>query len=157
MLVAVEEGSNFGIVPEPGVAGNPRYVHGWALTSSVWRGTLHPQEAYEFLKFWVGPEGQQILMEKGNYFPSIPAVLEKYEHADEDYAQAFLAVLEQEQDAEWLMGHPCYRGAVERVISDLWDKIYFGEIERDQIKPELDSLVAPAQQALDDCIPRLGA
>jgi multiple sugar transport system substrate-binding protein len=156
MLIAVHEGTNFGIVPEPGVAGNPRYVHGWSLTSSVWRGTLHPQEAYEFLKFWVGPEGQQIQMEKGSYFPSIQAVLDKYAHADTDYAQAFFKVLALEHDAEWLKSHLCWGAAVDTVVEDLWDKIYYGEIEREQIAGELDTMVAPAQQALDDCVPRLG-
>ena len=156
MLNAVEAGANFGIVPEPGLPGQETYVHGWALTCSVWAGTKHPQQAYEFLKYWVGPEGQRYLMENANLFPSIPSVLADYEAADTDYAQGFFKVLEQEQDAEWLGAHPCYRGAVQRAIQDAWDKIMFADMGRDEIKGELDRLVPLAQTALDDCVPRLG-
>ena len=156
MLNAVEAGTNFGIVPEPGLPGKPRYVHGWALTCSIWKRTQHPQEAWEFLSYWVGREGQKYLMENANCFPSIPSVLEEYEDADKDYAQAFFEVLDLEQDAEWLGGHPCYRGAVERAVRDVWDKIMYADMERDQIQAELDSFVPAAQDALDECVPRLG-
>ena len=106
MLVAVEEGANFGIVPEPHIPGNERHVNAWSLTASVWAGTEHPDEAYEFLSFFAGHEGQAILMDKGNLFPSIPAVLNEYENADTDYAQGFFAVLEHKQVAEWTAAHP---------------------------------------------------
>lgn len=131
-------------------------MHGWSLTSSIWKGTEHPQEAWEFLSYWVGPEGQKYLMDNGNLFPSIPSVLETYKDADKDYVQAFFRVLAQEQDAEWLMGHPCYRGAVQRSIQDLWDKIMFGDIAREDIPAEMESLIPAAQDALEECVPRLG-
>ncbi|MCP4167726.1 MAG: sugar ABC transporter substrate-binding protein [Chloroflexi bacterium] len=156
MLNAVNAGANFGIVPEPMQPEKESYVHGWALTSSIWKNTEHPDEAWEFLSYWVGPEGQKYLMENGNLFPSIPSILEQYKDADEEYAQAFFKVLEQEQDAEWLGSHPCYRGAVQRAVGDVWDKIMFSDLERDQIQAELDAVVPAAQQALDDCVPRLG-
>jgi multiple sugar transport system substrate-binding protein len=156
MLNAIEAGTDFGIVPEPGVPGNTRYVHGWSLTCSIWEGTEHPQEAYEFLSYWVGPEGQRFLMENSNLFPSIPSVLEEYEHADEEYAQNFFRILELDQTAEWLMAHPCYRASVQRVVNDIWDRIMIGEIERDEVEPTLDGLVPDAQDALDECVPRLG-
>jgi len=156
MINAVNAGANFGVVPEPGVPGNPKYVHGWSLTCSIWKGTEHPEEAWEFLSYWVGPEGQRFLMENSNLFPSIPSVLEDYENADEEYAQNFFKILDLEQDAEWIMNHPCYRGAVERVVNDIWDKIMLGEIGRDEIGPALDEIVPDAQDALDECVPRLG-
>ncbi len=156
MLNAVEAGTNFGIVPEPGTPGQPQFVHGWALTCSIWKGTENPEAAWEFLSYWVGAEGQQFLMENSNLFPSIPSVLEKYEHADEEYAQAFFRVLDLEQDAEWLGAHPCYRGAVQRAVGDVWDKIMFGEIDRDEIPAEIESFLPAAQDALDECRERLG-
>ena len=156
MLNAVEAGMNFGIVPEPGVEGNDRYVHGWALTCSMWSKSEHPQEAWEFLSYWVGAEGQRYLMDNGNLFPSIPSVLADYEYADEDYAQAFFKVLDLEQDALWLQAHPCWRSGVSRAISDIWDLIFLGQITKDDIPATIEEMLPAAQDALDECVPRLG-
>jgi len=59
MITAANAGVNFGVVPEPHVPDNERFVHAWALRASIWAGTEHPDEAYEFLSFWAGPEGQR--------------------------------------------------------------------------------------------------
>ncbi|MBN1562294.1 MAG: sugar ABC transporter substrate-binding protein [Anaerolineae bacterium] len=155
MLNAIEAGVPFGIVPEPQVPGNERYVNAWSLTSSIWAGTEHPDEAYEFLSYWVGPEGQRFLMENGNLFPSIPEVLAEYEYADQDYAQAFFGVLELKQVAEWKNEHPCF-GTVNRAVSDVWDLVELGEIGRDEIASTLNDYMDDAQAALDECVPRLG-
>lgn len=155
VLTAVESGVNFGIVPEPQIPGNERYVNAWSLTASVWAGTPHPDEAYEWLSYWVGPEGQQFLMENGQFFPSLPTVLETHPDADEDYVQAFFQVLEHRQVAEWVNAHPC-NSTVLRAAVDAWDLINLGEIERDEVEATLDSLVEPAQAALDECVGRLG-
>ncbi len=155
MLNAVEAGVNFGVVPEPGVAGNERFVNAWSLTASIWKGTEHPDEAWEFLSWWVGPEGQRYLMENGNLFPSISSVLAEYEEADEGYAQAFFKVLELTQVSEWRNPHPC-NTTVLRAVGDVWDKIMLAEIERDQIQAELDAMVPVAQEALEECVGRLG-
>ena len=155
MLNALNEGANFGIVPEPGVAGNERFVNAWSLTCSIWKGTEHPDEAWTFLSWWVGPEGQRYLMENGNLFPSISSVLNEYEDADKEYAQAFFRVLELTQVSEWRNAHPC-NSTVLRAVGDVWDKIMLGEIERDEIQAELDAIVPVAQEALDECRERLG-
>ncbi len=156
MITAANAGVNFGVVPEPHVPGNERYVHAWALRASIWAGSEHPDEAYEFLSFWAGPEGQRINMEIGALMPSLPAVLEDYPDAEVDYFQGFMGVLNATQTAEWRATHPCWRGAVIRAVSDAWDLIMLGEIGRDEVQATLDSLVEPAQAALDDCVPRLG-
>lgn len=156
MITARDAGVNFGIVPEPHVPGNERFVHAWALRASIWAGTEHPDEAYEFLSFWAGPEGQRINMEIGALMPSLPAVLADYPDADADYFQGFMAVLDATQTAEWRADHPCWRGAVIRAVSDAWDLIMLGEIARDEVQATLDAMVEPGQAALDDCVPRLG-
>jgi multiple sugar transport system substrate-binding protein len=156
MLTAMESGVNFGIVPEPQVEGNERYANAFSLTASIWSGTEHPDEAYEWLSYWVGPEGQRFLMENGHLFPSIPEVLADYANADADYVQAFFGVLELKQVAEWVNEHPC-NGTVLRAAQDAWDLINLGEIGRDEVESTLDSLVEPAQAALDECVSRLGA
>jgi multiple sugar transport system substrate-binding protein len=155
MLNALDAGVDFGIVPEPQVEGNERYVNAWSLTCSVWAGTEHPQEAYEFLSYWVGPEGQRYLMENGNLFPSIPEVLQEYENADADYAQAFFDVLELTQVAEWSIDRPC-KSTVLRAAGDAWDLVDLAEIGRDEIQATLDGLVPDTQAALDECRERLG-
>ncbi len=155
MLNAVEADANFGIVPEPVGPGGERYVNAWSLTSSIWNGTEHPDEAYEFLKFWVGPEGQEYLMLNGNLFPSIPELFDKHPDADEEYVQDFRKVLELQQVAEWRNAHPC-DSTVLRAASDVWDLIMLGAIERDEVQATLDAAVPAAQDALDECRPRLG-
>lgn len=155
MLNAIGADANFGIVPEPQVAGTGRHVNAWSLTASVWKGTEHPQEAWEFLKYWVGAEGQKFLMDNGNLFPSIPAVLDTYKDADKPYVQAFFSVLSDTQVAEWTNAHAC-NTTVLRAASDAWDLINLSQIERDQVQATLDSLVPNAQTALDECRTRLG-
>jgi multiple sugar transport system substrate-binding protein len=155
MLNAVEANANFGIVPEPAGPGEERFVNAWSLTSSIWQGTEHPDEAYEFLKFWVGPEGQEYLMLNGNLFPSIPELFDKHPDADKEYVQQFKKVLDLKQVAEWRNAHPCDT-TVLRAASDVWDLIMLGEIERDEVQATLDAAVPAAQDALDECRPRLG-
>lgn len=150
LLNAIEAGANFGVIPEPQVEGKQRHVNAWSLTSSIWAGTKHPDEAWEFLKYWVGPEGQEFLMLNGNLFPSIPSVLQKSPHADLEAVQEFFKVLEFPQVAEWTTAHPC-NSVVLRAARPVWDKIMLNKIARDQIQTELDAVVADAQAALDDC------
>ncbi|MAU12555.1 MAG: hypothetical protein CL607_22225 [Anaerolineaceae bacterium] len=156
MLIAVDEGVDFGIVPEPGFVDSQRFVNAWSLTASIWSGTENPDEAYEFLSFFAGPEGQRILMEQGTLFPALPAVLDEYENADTDYAQAFFSVLEDTQVAEWTAGHPCWRGAVIRSVQDVWDLINLGEISRDEVTTTINDYIDEAQASLEECTPRLG-
>jgi multiple sugar transport system substrate-binding protein len=70
MLNATDAGMNFGIVPEPKGPGEEQYVNAWSLTVSIWSGTQHPDEAWQFLRYWAGPKGQQFLMEHGNLTPT---------------------------------------------------------------------------------------
>lgn len=155
MQNAIAEGKRFGIVPEPQVEGNTRHVNAWSITASIWEGTEHPEEAWEWLSYWAGPEGQRFLMENGNLIPSIPSILDEWEAADTDYGQAFLDVLELEQVAAWDNQHPC-KGTVLRSVSDAWDLVMLGQIERDQVQATLDGLVPAADAALEECVGRLG-
>jgi len=156
MLNSIDLGVNFGIVPEPSFPGNDQYVNAWSLTASVWAGTQNPDAAWQFLRYWAGPEGQRFLMENANLFPAIPSVLADYEYADTDYAQAFFSVLEDIQVAKWTNAHPCWRGAVIRAVQDSWDLIMLGEIAREDVEPTLSSLIEPGQAALEECVARLG-
>ena len=155
MLNAVKQGMNFGVVREPGYGDNPRHVNAWSLMVSIWEGSEHKDEAWEFLKWYVGPQGQKYLMDNGNLFPSIGSVAKQYKDADKDYVQGFLKVLEDTNVAIWRGAHPS-GSKVESGIKDLWDKIKLGLISRDQIKGELDALVPAAQATLDEAKKTLG-
>jgi multiple sugar transport system substrate-binding protein len=155
MQNAKKAGVNFGIVPEPKGPSKDRYVNAWSLTVSIWKGTQHPNEAFQFLSYWAGPKGQKFLMDNGNLFPSIPSVLKEHKDSKTDYVQAFLNVLQLKQVAEWDNAHPC-KGTVLRAAQDVWDRVNLGKIGRDEIKAALDAAVAPAQKALDECRGRLG-
>ncbi len=149
MLNAIESGVRFGVVPEPRVPGNDRFCNAWSLTSSIWEGSEHPEEAWEFLKFWVGPEGQRFLMDSGHFFPSITSVLAEYDGADKDYIQGFYEVLAMDQVGEWLGTH-LSNGQVAKSMQDVWDKVTLHMIDRDEIKAELEAIVPAAQKALDE-------
>jgi multiple sugar transport system substrate-binding protein len=149
MLNAVKAGKNFGVVREPGVGNNPRHVNAWSLLVGIWEGSQHPEEAWTFLKWYVGPEGQKFLMDNANLFPSIDSVAKQYKDADKDYVKGFLEVLNDTQVAIWRGAHPSGT-KVEASITDLWDKIKLGLITKDQIKGELNALVPKAQAVLDE-------
>ncbi len=155
LLNVVKSGMRFGVLPEPKGPATGRYVNSWSLTASIWKGTKHPNEAWRFLSYWVGPKGQKFMMDNGNLIPSIPTVLTSYKDADKDYAKSFFEVLNLTPVAQWDATRPC-KATVLRAAQDVWDLINLGKIKREEIKAKLDSLVAPAQKALDDCRARLG-
>jgi multiple sugar transport system substrate-binding protein len=156
MQNAIAAEKRFGIVPEPQVEGSTRHVNAWSLTVSIWEGTEHPDEAYEWLSYWAGPVGQQFLMDNGNLIPSLPSILANWDSADTDYGQAFLAVLELEQVAAWDNAHPC-KGTVLRAVREVWDMVNLATIERSAIQTTLDGFVPAADAALTECVGRLGA
>ena len=154
MLNAIKAGVPFGIIPEPGYKDKQRYVNAWSLTVSVWKGTKYPDEAWEFLKYWAGPEGQKYLMENSNLLPSIPSVLAQYKNANTDYFKAFMKVMELPQVAEWTRPHVC-NSTVLKAAQPVWDKVNLLQIQKADIKSELDKLVPAAQTALEQCVAKL--
>jgi multiple sugar transport system substrate-binding protein len=66
------------VAPLPsGDAGSASALGGWM--TAINKYTEHPQEAWEFLKFLNGPEGQKINAVKGGKAPTIPALFEDEE------------------------------------------------------------------------------
>ena len=162
MLTARNAGIRFGAVSEPHNPEHERHVNAWSSRISIWENTEHPDEAWLFLKFFAGPEGQRYMMENDKLFPSIPSLREEFvavQSTNDDSKQAietFFDQLEWKQVAEFDGTHLCWRAAVRRV-GDAWDLIMLGEIERDAIKAQLDADIPVLQQALDDCVVRLGS
>ncbi|HPH97562.1 MAG TPA: extracellular solute-binding protein [Anaerolineaceae bacterium] len=154
MLAAIKAGKNFGIMPEPYSKDKGPYVNAWSLSVGIYKGSKNPDAAWEFLKYWAGPEGQKFLMDNGTLFPSIPTVLATSQYKDNDAVKAFFKVLELPNVNEWRQTHKC-NSTVVKAAADLWDMINLQKIERDGIEAQLDSMVPAAQTALDECRAKL--
>ena len=155
MLRAFKEGVDFGVIPEPMVPGNERWVHSWSLRASVWSKTKEPEAAWTFLKYWAGPEGQRSLFEQERLSPSIKTLIEEFEGSLKPQTQAFFKVAEFSNSYAWINKHPYFWNVI-GAITDIWDRIQLHLIERDEIEAALNALVPDAQKALDEARERLG-
>ncbi|MCF6411087.1 ABC transporter substrate-binding protein [Pseudalkalibacillus salsuginis] len=69
---------NVGVAPLPaGDAGSAAALGGWM--TAINKFSEHPQEAWEFVKFMTGPEGQKISAIHGGLAPTIPSLFEDEE------------------------------------------------------------------------------
>ncbi len=69
---------NVGVAPLPeGDAGSAAALGGWM--TAINQFSEHPQEAWEFVKFMTGPEGQKISAIHGGLAPTIPSLFEDEE------------------------------------------------------------------------------
>lgn len=69
---------NIGVAPLPaGDAGSAAALGGWM--TAINKYSEHPQEAWEFVKFMTGPEGQKISAIHGGLAPTLPALFEDEE------------------------------------------------------------------------------
>lgn len=157
MLRALKEGINFGMVPEPAGPSKDRHANAWSATPAIAGNSEHPQEAYEFLSFWAGMEGQYISMTTGlNMFPSIPALWKDHPYIDHPAIQTFKTTLDWPLVRDFDGTHLCWRAALRRV-DEVYELIGLKAIERNEIKKALDKEVVVLQTALDDCVSRLGS
>ena len=157
MLRALKEGVNFGMVPEPAGPSKDRHANAWSATPAIAGNSEHPQEAYEFLSFWAGMEGQYISMTTGlNMFPSIPALWKDHPYIDHPAIQTFKTTLDWPLVRDFDGTHLCWRAALRRV-DEVYELIGLKAIERNEIKKALDKEVVVLQTALDDCVSRLGS
>ena len=155
LLNAMKANLPFGIVREPGLTGKDRWVNSWTLAVGIWKGTKEPEAAWQFLKYWAGPEGQKLLMEKGNLFPSVKSTLSQYPKANEPYVKAFFTILEDKPVRE--VTSPGWSSTpVLNAVKDVWDNINLGKIKRDEIKKALDAAVPAAQKGLDEARAKAG-
>ena len=152
----VEAGMNVGVLPEPQVVGSQRYVNAWATMLSVWDGSEYPQEAWDFLKYVAGPEGQAFMMERTKLIPTITALLPGLPDGNTEHMRAFFDVLEYPQVAEWNSSHASY-SQIEKGMEDFWDQIDLKLIDRDEIPGLLNEMVPAMQDVLDESVERLGS
>lgn len=151
----VESGMNVGVLPEPQVIGQQRYVNAWGTMLSVWNKSEYPDQAWDFLKYLCGPEGQAFLMARTKLIPTITSLLPQLPDGSTAHMQAFFDVLEYPQVAEWNQTHPSY-SAIEKAAKDLWDKIDLKLVAREEIPGLLDEMVPAMQKVLDESVEKLG-
>jgi multiple sugar transport system substrate-binding protein len=152
----IEHGMNVGVLPEPQVEGKQRYVNAWASMLSVWKESDHPYEAWNFLKYLCGPEGQSFLMQRSKLVPTIASLLPDLPDGDTEHMKAFFDVLKYPQIAEWNQSHPSY-SQIEKAAQDLWDMIDLKLIERDEIPVILNEMVPEMQKVLEENVAKLGS
>jgi ABC-type glycerol-3-phosphate transport system substrate-binding protein len=107
-----------------------------------------PDAAWEFLKFYAGADGQKVLMEKGNLVPSWKSVLDQFPNGSDPNVVAMKKVLEMPTGNTYANRFPWY-AAVLREAQPLWDRINLGQIQREEIRAEVDKLVPTLQAKLD--------
>lgn len=147
-----EAGVDYGLVHTPTVEGEDIIHNGWSLLVGIPAASEKKDAAWEWLKWYVGEPGQRFFMlyPGSTFIPSIPALLEDHPSADDERYKFFFRILNETYLINLWKNQFSYIRQVERVCSDLYDKIYLGEIDRDEIKGELDALVPEAQQTVDE-------
>lgn len=141
-------GLKYGTVHEPGWQGKDLWANAWSLRVGMNGQAKDPDAAWEFMKFYVGPEGQKILMEKGNLVPSWKPTLDQYPNGSDPNVQTMKKVLELPAVAQFTNRFPYY-SAVLREAAPLWDKINLQQIKREEISGEANKLVPAIQAKLD--------
>src|SRR5574341_1002028 len=114
------------------------------------KDTDHPQEAWEFLKYLVGPEGQTTITALGLGVPSRMSIANSPAYLEQDSApinhQLFLDVM------QYARVKPCFRGYDEwaTLIGDGMSPIWIGEAELEptmqELIPQADAILQEAQQ-----------
>jgi multiple sugar transport system substrate-binding protein len=141
-------GLSFGSVHEPAWPGKDPWAHAWSLRVGMNAQAKDADAAWEFMKFYVGPDGQRILMDKGNLVPSWKATLDQFPNGSDPNVQTMKKVLDMPTGNQFANRFPWYP-AVLREAQPLWDKINLQQIGREEIRGEVDKLVPTLQAKLD--------
>jgi multiple sugar transport system substrate-binding protein len=142
-------GVKFGLVHNPKVEGEDVITNGWTLQLGIPKASQKQDAAWEWLKWMTGMDGQRFLqsLNKG-YTANLPALWTEHPAKDDERVKFFFEILKTPQVWEFSGRFP-YFGKVTRLNQELYDRIYLGDIERDQIKAELDKVVPQAQEIVD--------
>ena len=142
-------GVKFGLVHNPKVEGQEVITNGWTLQLGIPKASGKKDAAWEWLKWMTGMDGQRFLQAQNKgYTANIPALWPEHPAKDDARVKFFFEILKPPQVWEFSGRFP-YFGKVTRLNQELYDRIYLGDIERDQIKAELDKTVAAAQEIVD--------
>jgi ABC-type glycerol-3-phosphate transport system substrate-binding protein len=151
-----EAGVDFGLVHNPTVEGEEIITNGWTLQLGIPDASPRHDAAWQWLKYLCGEPGQRFLMElNAGFTPTIPALWADHPAADDERVQFFFEILKTRQVWEFAGRFP-YFNRVGRLCQDLYDRIYLGLVERDQIQAELDAIVPVAQETIDTARADLG-
>src|SRR5262249_4615074 len=137
MLRAAKAGVAFGIIPEPMVAGRPRYSHVWSHRNGIWKDSPEPEAAWTFLKYLCGPQGQRAL----SVFPSIKSIFYDFGDGQQPYMPAFYELLDLPNTYEWLNQHPYRFPVIRGAALDVWQQVMHQTLARADIQAALDAAV----------------
>ncbi len=142
-------GVKFGLVHNPKVDGQEVITNGWTLQLGIPKASQKKDAAWEWLKWMTGADGQRFMQDQNKgYTANIPALWADHPSKEDERVKFFFEILKTPQVQEFAGRFPYY-GKVIRLNQDLYDRIYLGDVAREQIKAELDKVVPQAQEVVD--------
>jgi multiple sugar transport system substrate-binding protein len=101
------------------------------LADSIWVGTQHPEEAWEWVKFLASEECQQIIGESGVVFPAIPSAADASLQARENDGVDVSAFVDQanEEGGTFLFPITDYAGEITTIMNEATDRIALGQVD----------------------------
>jgi multiple sugar transport system substrate-binding protein len=101
------------------------------LADSIWVGTEHPEEAWEWVKFLASPECEMIVGESGVVFPAIREAAEASLAVREEMGVDVSAFVEQanEEGGTFLFPIADYAGEITTIMNETMDSIALGQVD----------------------------
>ncbi len=107
------------------------------LADSIWVGTDHVEESWEWVKFLGSAECQQIVGETGVVFPAIPAAIEASLNVRAENGIDVTAFTDQatEEGGTFLFPITDFGGEIATIMTETMDAIALGEVEASEALP----------------------
>jgi multiple sugar transport system substrate-binding protein len=154
--IVEKAGIKYGLIHNPKAQGEEIVTNGWAIQAGIPAASKNKDAAWEYVKWWAGPDGQKFLQNQNVGFTSvIPSQWKDHPAANDKRLQFFFEILKTKMLWTWSGQFP-YFAKVTRLNQDLYDGIYQGKVKRGDIKAGLDAQVKAAQQIVDDERKKLG-
>lgn len=113
------------------------------LADSIWTGSEHQEEAWEWVKYLGSPEAQQIVGSWGVVFPAIPSAAETAMAAWEEKGLDVSPYLEQAQEEDGTFLFPIVDQASEytAIVQPVMQSVALGEAQAADVFPEMNEEV----------------
>jgi multiple sugar transport system substrate-binding protein len=135
---------NVGVAPLPaGDEGSAAALGGWMTAINAF--TEHPKEAWEFLKFMTGPEGQKISAIHGGLAPTIPSLFEDEEILEANpffKEEGFVNALENAVSRPVVPNYP----EISEIIQIEVSKAIAGEVTPEEAAKNMQTKIEEAMQ-----------
>ena len=107
------------------------------LADSIWVGSPHVEESWQWVKFMGSEECQNIVGEAGVVFPAIPAAAATSQQIRADDGVDVSAFVEQadEENGTFLFPIADYAGEISTIMNEAMDSIALGQAKAADILP----------------------